>query len=73
MIIILIVICNNIWCIGIWLIFWIQLMIIMLLMKENFQLCKNYCVISLIIYLNKVMLKMVINRLKLVVEIIIVD
>ncbi|XP_062589437.1 uncharacterized protein LOC134251087 [Saccostrea cucullata] len=68
-------ICNNIWSTGIWPTPWKQSLsqIITLPKKGNLQLCNNYRTISLISHLSKVMLKIILNRLKPVVETIIAD
>ena len=57
-------ICNRIWRTGEWPTPWTQSLIITLPKKGNLQLCQNYRTISLISHSNKVMLKVILNRLK---------
>ena len=57
-------ICNEIWRTSEWSTSWIQSLIITLPKKGNLQLCQNYRTISLISHANKVMLKVILNRLK---------
>ena len=57
-------ICNRIWRTGQWPTPWTQSLIITLPKKSNLQLCQNYRTISLISHSNKVMLKVILNRLK---------
>ena len=57
-------ICNQIWQTGEWLTPWIQSLVITLPNKGNLQQCQNYRTISLISHPNKVMLKIILNRLK---------
>ena len=64
MIDILTYICNKIWGTGEWHTPWTQSLIITLPKKVNLQLCQNYRTISLISHSNKVMLKVILNRLK---------
>ena len=61
-------ICNKVWRTGEWPIPWTQSLIITLPKKGNLQVCQNYRIISLITHPNKVMLKTILNRLKLQVE-----
>ena len=60
----LLVICNKIWRTGEWPTPWTQSVIITLPKKGNVQLYQNYCIISLISHPNKVMLRILLNRLK---------
>ena len=57
-------ICNKIWHTGEWPTPWIQSLVITLPKKGNLQQCQNYGTISLISHPNKVMLKIILNRLK---------
>ena len=57
-------ICNRIWRTGEWPTTWTQSLIITLPKKSNLQLCQNYRTISLVSHSNKVMLKVILNRLK---------
>ena len=57
-------ICNKIWQTGEWTTPWTQSLVIALPKKGNLQQCQNYRTISLISHPNKVMLKIVLNRLK---------
>ena len=66
-------ICNKIWRIGEWSTPWTQSLIITLPKKDNLQLCQNYRTISLISHWSKVMLKVILNRLKLQAEEIIAE
>ena len=63
-------ICNRIWRIGDWPTPWTQSPIITLLKKGNLQLCQNYRTISLISRSSKVMLKVILNRLFVVIHVI---
>ena len=56
-------ICNRICRTGEWPTSWTQSLIITLPKQENLQLCENYRTISLISYLSKYMLKVILNRL----------
>ena len=58
-------ICNRIWKTGEWPTPWTQSLIITLPKKGNLQLRQNYRTISLISHSSKVMLKVILNRLKL--------
>ena len=60
----LLIICNKIWQTGEWPTPWTQSLIITLPKKGNLQLCQNYRTISLISHPNKVMLRILLNRLK---------
>ena len=64
MIDILTAICNKIWKTGEWPTTWTQSLVITLPKKGNLQLCQNYRTISLISHPNKVMLKIILNRLQ---------
>ena len=66
-------ICNRIWRTGEWPTPWTQSLIITLPKKGNLQLCQNYRTISLISHSSKVMLKVILNRLKLQAEEIITE
>ena len=66
-------ICNKIWTTGKWPTTWTQSLVITLPKKGNLQLCQNYRTISLISHPNKVMLKVVLNRLQLLEEEIIAE
>ena len=66
-------ICNKIWETGKWPSTWTKSMIITIPKKGNLQLCNNYRTISLISHGSKVMLKIILNRLKPLAEIIIVE
>ena len=57
-------ICNKIWQTGEWPTPWSQSLVITLPKKGNLQQCQNYRTISLISHPNKVMLKIILNRLK---------
>ena len=61
----LLVICIKIWQTGEWPIPWTQSLIITLPKKGNLQLCQDYRTISLISHPSKVMLRILLNRLKL--------
>ena len=63
----LLTICNEVWQTGEWPTPWIQsrIPIITLPKKCNLQLCQNYRTISLISHPSKVMLRIILNRLKL--------
>ena len=61
---ILTAICNKIWKTGEWPITWTQSQVITLPKKGNLQLCQNYRTISLISHPNKVLLKIILNRLQ---------
>ena len=69
----LLTICNKIWQTGEWPTPWTQSLIITLPKKDNLQLCQNYRTISLISHPSKVMLKILLNRLKLQAEKIIAE
>ena len=64
MIDILTTICNKIWKAGEWPTTWTQSLIITLPKKGNLHLCQNCRTISLISHPNKVMLKIILNRLQ---------
>ena len=66
-------ICNKIWQRGEWLTPCTQSLVITLPKKGNLQQCQNYQMISLISHSSKVMLKIILNRLKLQVEKIIAE
>ena len=57
-------ICNKIWQTGEWPTPWTQFLVIALPKKGSLQQCQNYRTISLISHPNKVMLKIIQNRLK---------
>ena len=57
-------ICNKIGQTGEWPTSWTQFLIITLSKKGNLQQCQNYRKSSLISHRNKVMLKIILNRLK---------
>ena len=57
-------ICNKIWQTGEWPTPWTQSFVITLSKKGNLKQCQNCRTISLISHPNKVMLKVVLNRLK---------
>ena len=57
-------ICNKIWQTGKWPTPLTQSLVITLPKKGNLQQCQNYRTISLINHPNKVMLKIILNRLK---------
>ena len=61
MIDILTAICNKIWKTGEWPTTWTQSLVIILLKKDNLQLCQNYRTISLISHPSKVMLEIILN------------
>ena len=61
---ILTAICNKIWKTGEWPTTWTQSQVITLPKKGNLQLCQNYRTISLISHPNKVLLKIILNRLQ---------
>ena len=65
--------CYRIWRTGEWPTPWTQLLIITIPKKGNSQLCQNYRTISLISHSSKVMLKVILNRLKLQAEEIIAE
>ena len=65
--------CNEIWKTGEWPTIWTQSLVITLTKKGNLQLCQNYRTISLISHPNKVMLKIILNRLQLQAEEIIAE
>ena len=67
------IICNKVWKLGEWPTRWTQSLIITLPKKDNLQLCQNYRIISLISHSNKVMLKVILNRLKPLAENIIAE
>ena len=56
-------ICNKIWQTGEWPTPWTQNLVIIFPKKGNLQQCQNYRTISLISHPNKVMLKIILNRL----------
>ncbi|GFN86804.1 endonuclease-reverse transcriptase [Plakobranchus ocellatus] len=60
----LLLICNKILQTGVWPKPWTQSLVITLPKKGNLKLCQNYCTISLISHLSKVMLKVILNGLK---------
>ena len=64
----LLIICYKIWRTGEWPTLWTQSLIITLPKKGNLQLCQNYRTISLISHPSKVMLRIILNRLKLQAE-----
>ena len=64
MIDVLTTICNKIWKTVEWPTTWTQSLVITLPKKGNLQLCQNYRTISLISHPNKVMLKIILNRLQ---------
>ena len=66
-------ICNKIWQTGEWPILWTQSLTITLPKKGNLQQCQNYRMVSLISYLDNLMLKIILNRLKLQAEKIIAE
>ena len=61
---VLLIICNNIRQTGEWPTHWTQSLVITLPKKGYLQLCQNYRTVSLISHPNKVMLKIILNRLK---------
>ena len=61
-------ICNKIWQTGEWSTLWTQSLVITLPKKGNLQQCQNYRTIGLISHQSKVMLKIMLNRLKLQAE-----
>ena len=69
----LLIICNKIWWTGDWPTPWTQSLVITLPKNGNLQLCQNYRTISLISHPSKVMLKIILNCLKLEVEKIIAE
>ena len=66
-------ICNKIWQSGEWPTPWTQSLVITLPKKGNLQQCQNYRTINLISHPSKVMLKIILNRLKLQAEKIIAE
>ena len=64
MIYVLTEICNRIRRTGEWPTPWTQSLTITLPKKGNLQFCQNYRTISLISHSNKVMLKVILNRLQ---------
>lgn len=62
---ILTVVCNKIWQIGEQRTSWVQSIIITLRKKGNLLQCGHYSTISLISHTKKVVLKILLNRLKL--------
>ena len=64
----LLITCNKIWQTGEWPTPWTQSLIITLPKKGNLQLCQNYRTISLISHPSKVMLRILLNKLKLQAE-----
>ena len=69
----LLAICNRIWMMGEWPTPWTQSLIITLPKKGNLQQCRNYRTTSLISHPSKVMLKIILNRLRLQAETIIAE
>ena len=63
----------KIWQTGEWPTPWTQSLVITLPQKGNLQQCQNYRTISLISHPSKVMLKIILNRLKLQAEKIIAE
>ncbi|GFS02916.1 endonuclease-reverse transcriptase [Elysia marginata] len=61
----LLFICNKILQTGVWPKPWTQSQVITLPKKGNLKLCQNYRTISLIGHPSKVMLKVILNRLRL--------
>ena len=57
-------ICSKIWQTGEWPTPWTQSLVITLPKKGNLQQYQNYRTISLISHQNKVMLKIMLNKLK---------
>ena len=57
-------ICNKIWQTGEWHTPWTQYLVITLPKKGNLQQCQNYRTVSLISHPNKVLLKIILNRMK---------
>ena len=57
-------ICNKIWQTGEWPTPWTQSLVITLPKKGNLQQCQNYRKSSFISHPNKVMLKIILNRLR---------
>ena len=66
-------ICDKIWHTGECPTSWTQSLVITLPKKGNLQQCQNYRTISLISHPGKVMLKIILNRLKLQAEKIIAE
>ena len=66
-------ICHKIWQTGEWPTPWSQSLVITLPKKGNLQQCQNYRSISLISRQSKVVLKIILNRLKLQAEKIIAE
>ena len=66
-------ICNSIWQTGEWPTPWTQSLVITLPKKGNLQQCQNYRTISLLSQPSKVMLKIILDRLKPQVEVIIAE
>ena len=66
-------ICNKIWQTGEWPTPWTQSLVIILPKKGNLQQCQNYRTISFISHTSKVVLKIILNRLKLQAEKIIAE
>ena len=56
--------CNKLWQTEEWPTPWTHSLVITLPKKGNLQQCQNYRTISLISHPNKVMLKIILNRLK---------
>ena len=63
-------ICDKIWQTGEWPTPWTQSLVITFPKKGNLQQCQDYRTISFISHSNKVMLKIILNRLKPQAEII---
>ena len=66
-------ICNKIWQTGDWPTPWTLSLVITLPKKGNLRQCQNYRTTSLISHPNKVMLKIILNRLKPQAEKIIIE
>ena len=66
-------ICNTIWQTGEWPTPWTRSLVTTLSKKGNLQQCQNYRTLSLIGHPSKVMLKIILNRLKLQAEKIIAE
>ena len=62
------VICQKIWETGQWPTQWTQSLMITVPKKGNLQQCNNYRTTSLICYPSKVMLRIILNRLRLQAE-----
>ena len=57
-------ICDKIWQTGEWSTLWTQSLVITFPKIGNLRQCKNYRTISLISHTNKIMLKIILNRLE---------